>query len=508
MVAKHLDTSVKITIYPAQSTTAATLAATPATAQKTTQRPRRRAGRRTTLGKIRLSSYSPGHPLYWSPPLSPTSLPLHVLAALAPRASTPLSLPGHAPADRGAWALSRIVVGLLRGLYTVVEGSRVLYDSLVFSEALQYAVDHAASRRGVVVVEPGEYVATEAIEPRSGVTVDFSWARVRLKKGLKSLFQRDYQGRGGIEDFAVRRLVLVGNRCELEPPGSRESDIRTNREEPFVVRLLNLDGGRGITLEDLVLRDYYGGPLAITLCPAERCESAQRDGRPRPLVGVAVRRVKGLDASTVLPEIRRHYGRRPEAALDSVYNVVVEDLELRLSSRGHRELYRMRHRIGIRGCVNTVIRNVYAEKASDGPLVLLESCRNTVVENIATRLQHDYAVSLVGAQNTVARNISVHEPRAWGAVFAHIAESPLGRLGAVAIENILVEKPQRPHTYPAVHICNDAKHRPAIIQHIQVRNVAAEAMKTAVEMEIGSGEASVALDNVTCRKCTSIIIAG
>ncbi|WP_338251760.1 hypothetical protein [Pyrodictium abyssi] len=218
-----------------------------------------------------------------------------------------------------------------------------------------------------------------------------------------------------------------------------------------------------------------------------------------------MRRVRGLDASTVLPEIRRHYGRRPEAALDSVYNVAVEDVELRLSSRGHRELYRMRHRTGIRGCVNTVIRNVYAEKASDGPLVLLESCRNTVVENIATRLQHDYAVSLVGAQNTVARNISVQEPRAWGAVFAHIAESPLGRLEAVAIENVLVEKPQRPHTYPAVHIRNDAKHKPAIIQHIRVRSVAAKAMKTAVKIETRGSEAAVALEGISCRDCTSTV---
>ncbi|BES81023.1 hypothetical protein [Pyrodictium abyssi] len=161
----------------------------------------------------------------------------------------------------GAWALSRIVVGLLRGLYTVVEGSRVLYDSPVFSEALQYAVDYAAPRRSVVTVELGEYVATEAVEPRSGVTVDFSWARMRLKKGLRSLFQKDYRGRGSIEDFAVRRLVLVGNRYELEPPqGGGESDVKANREEPFAVRLLNLDGGRGITVEDLVLTGYYGGP--------------------------------------------------------------------------------------------------------------------------------------------------------------------------------------------------------------------------------------------------------
>ena len=59
--------------------------------------------------------------------------------------------------------LARVVVGLLHGLHTVTEGSRVLYDSPGFSEALQYAVDHVAPGRGVVVVEPGEYVAAEAV---------------------------------------------------------------------------------------------------------------------------------------------------------------------------------------------------------------------------------------------------------------------------------------------------------------------------------------------------------
>jgi len=53
---------------------------------------------------------------------------------------------------------------------------------------------------------------------------------------------------------------------------------------------------------------------------------------------------------------------------------------------------------------------------------------------------------------------------------------------AVHREMMLVERPQRPTGTPAVHIRSDAKRRPAAIQHIRVRSVAAEAMKTAIRI--------------------------
>ena len=84
-------------------------------------------------------------------------------------------------------------------------------------------------------------------------------------------------------------------------------------------------------------------------------------------------------------------------------------------------------------------------------------------------------------------------------MLAHIAESPLGRLEAVTIENILVEKPQRPHTYPAVYIRNDAKHKPAITQHIQIRNITAEHMKTAVKIKRRQQGSHSARENIMQR---------
>jgi hypothetical protein len=242
----------------------------------------------------------------------------------------------------GGWGTIVSVVLICNGeRFSVRVGGRCVYDSLWFSDALEQAIMFARGYGGQVLVECRECLAERSVKPVSRVHVDFGWCRVKLKRCIKSLFYRDFRGRGGLEHFRVNRLILTGNRCELEPPsGSGDNDVRVNRLESFLVRLSNMAGGSDIVLEDIVIHNYYGGPLGITLCPAESCRSSM-EGRhePRPLIGVTLRNAVGINVSTVIPDIRRHYGRDPRKALGSVRNVVVENAELRVARDFFAELF-------------------------------------------------------------------------------------------------------------------------------------------------------------------------